>query len=38
MQNQAQNYMTGKEHVIIVAWSNPVTVLTEQIQYILSVM
>jgi len=30
MQNQAQNYMTGKEHVIIVAQSNPLTVLTEQ--------
>ena len=30
MQNQALNYMTGKEHVIIVALSNPVTVLTEQ--------
>ena len=30
MQNQAQNYMTEKEHMIIVAQSNPVTVLTEQ--------
>ena len=38
MQNQARNYMTGKERVIIVAWSNPVTVLTGQIQYVLSVM
>ena len=30
MQNQAQNYMTEKEHVIIVARNNPVTLLTGQ--------
>ena len=38
MQNQAQNYMTEKEHVISMTLSNPVTVLTEQIQYVLSIM
>jgi len=32
MQNQAHNYMTGKKHVIIVTESDPVTVLTGQIQ------
>jgi len=35
---QTPNYMTGKEHVIIVAQSNPVTLLTGQIQYVLSLV
>lgn len=35
---EVQNYMTGKEHVIIVAHSNTVTVFTGQFHYVSSIM